>query len=103
MEAKKVKAFFRDQVDTGRKVICVFGENVSEEQMKDVVMEYLRANEYDDIDDYATFHTAEEIEEASENIINGGVLDCDMDRYWIDDVEMYVKSNKSKDYGKEIF
>lgn len=90
MEKKKVKALFRDQVDTYRKVVCVFGSEVSEEQMKEVVMEYLKENEYDDIDDFATFHTAEEIEEAAENIVNGGVLDCDMDSYWIDDVDMYV-------------
>ena len=70
--------------------VCVFGENISEEQIKEVVMEYLRENEYDDTDDSASLHTAEEIEEAAEMIVNGGTLDCDMDCYWIDDVDMYV-------------
>ena len=73
-----------------RKVVCIFGENVSEEQMKEVVMEYLKENEYDDIDDSAPLHTAEEIEEATEMIIDGKVFDCDMDFYWIDDVDIYV-------------
>lgn len=90
MDKKKVKAFFRTQIDSHRKVVCVFGENVSEEQRKEVVMEYLKENEYDDIDDGATLHTAEEIEAAADMIIKGGVFDCDMDCYWIDDVEMYV-------------
>lgn len=90
MKEKQVKAFFRDQVDTHRKVVCVFGENVTKEQMKSVVMDYLRKNEYDDIDDGAPLHTEEELEETTDTIINGGVFDCDMDVYWIDDVEMYV-------------
>lgn len=90
MEKKKVKAFFINQIDAYRRVVCVFGESISDEQMKEVIMEYLRENEYDDIDDMAPLHTSEEIEEASENIINGGTLDCDMDCYWIDDLEMYV-------------
>ena len=90
MEKKKVKAFFRNQIDLYRRVVCVFDSNVSEEQMKEVVMEYLRENEYDDTDDSASLHTAEEIEEAAEMIVNGGTLDCDMDCYWIDDVDMYV-------------
>ena len=90
MEKKKVKAFFRTQIDSHRKVVCVFGENVSEEQMKEVVMEYLRENEYDDTDDSAPLHTAKEIEGAAEMIVKGGTLDCDMDCYWIDDIDMYV-------------
>lgn len=90
MEKKKVKAFLRNQIDSHRKVVCVFDSSVSEEQMKEVVMEYLRENEYDDTDDSALLHTAEEIEEAAEMIVNGGTLDCDMDCYWIDDVDMYV-------------
>ena len=90
MEERKVKVFFNDQVDTHRKVICVFGDNVSDEQMKEVVSEHLREYEYDDVDDFAPLHTAEEIEETAENIINGGVFDCDMDRYFIYEVVMYV-------------
>lgn len=90
MEKRKVKAFFNDQVDTHRKVICVFGENVSEEQMKEAVSEYLREYEYDDVDDLAPLHTAEEIEETVAVIINGGVFDCDMDRYFMDEIVMYV-------------
>lgn len=87
-----VKAFFNDQVDTHRKTICVFDKNVSEEEMKNIIMEYLREHEYDDIDEFASLHTAEEIEETAENIINGEVFDCYMDRYFIDDVEMYYNS-----------
>lgn len=90
MKERKVKAFFNDQVDTHRKVICVFGDNVSEEQMKEVVSEYLLEHEYDDVDDLASLHTAEEIEETVGIIINGGVFDCDMDRYFMDEVVMYI-------------
>jgi len=72
MEKKKVKAFFRNQIDSHRKVVCVFDSNVSEEQMKEVVIEYLRENEYDDSDDSAPLHTAEELEAAAEMIVNGG-------------------------------
>jgi hypothetical protein len=90
MEKRKVKAFFNDQVDTHRKVICVFSDNVLEEQMKEVVADYLREHEYDDEDDSAPLHTWEEIEETVENIVNGGVFDCDMDRYFMDEVVMIV-------------
>lgn len=90
MEKRKVKAFFNDQVDTHRKVICVFSDNVSDEQIKEVVSDYLREHEYDDEDDFASLHTWDEIEETAENIINGGVFDCYMDRYFIDEIVMYV-------------
>ena len=87
-----VKAFFYDLIEASRKVICVFDKDVTEDEMKDIIMEHLRENEYDDIDDMAPLHTAEEIEETAENIINGGVFDCDMAKYFIDDVEMYYKN-----------
>lgn len=90
MEGRKVKAFFNDQVDTHRKVICVFGDSVSEEKIEEVVSEYLLEYEYDDVDDSAPLHTAEEIEEAVGIIFNGGVFDCGMDRYFMDEVVMYV-------------
>jgi predicted Rossmann-fold nucleotide-binding protein len=86
-----VKAFFNDQVDTHRKVICVFDENVTEEDMRNIIREHLREEEYDDIDDSAPLHTAEEIEDEVDRIMNGGLSDFDMDRYFIDDVEMYVQ------------
>lgn len=86
-----VKAFFNDQVDTYRKVICVFREDVTEEDMRSVIREHLKEEEYDDTDDSAPFHTAEEIENAVDSIMNGGLVDLDMDRYFIDDVEMYVQ------------
>lgn len=86
-----VKAFFNDQVDTHRKVICVFREDVTEEDMRSVIREHLREEEYDDIDDSAPFHTAEEIENAVNSIMNGGLVDLLWDRYFIDDVEMYVQ------------
>ena len=87
-----VKAFFDSQIDTNRKVICVFDKNVTEDEMKDVIMEYLKEYEYDDEDDMATLHTAEEIEEVADKIIEGGIFDTDMDIYYIDDVEMYCIS-----------
>ena len=90
MEEKKVKAFFNDQVDMHRKVICVFGESITEGQMKKVISDYLRAHEYDVLDDFAPLRTEEEVEIAAGNIINGLVIDCDMDRYFIDEVVMYV-------------
>ena len=86
-----VNVFFNDQVDTHRKVICVFHENVTEEDMRNVIREHLREEEYDDIDDSAPLHTAEEIEDAVDRIINGGISDFGMDRYFIDDFEMYVQ------------
>lgn len=82
-----VNVFFNDQVDTHRKVICVFHENVTEEDMRNVIREHLREEEYDDIDDY----TEEEIEKEVDRIINGGISDFGMDRYFIDDFEMYVQ------------
>lgn len=87
----KVKAFFNDQVDTHRKVICVFDKNVTEEDMRNVIREHLREEEYDDIDDSAPLHTSEEIEDEVDRIMNGGLSDFDMDRYFIDDVEMYIQ------------
>jgi hypothetical protein len=86
-----VKAFFNDQVDTHRKVICVFREDVTEEDMRSVIREHLKEEQYDDIDDSAPLHTAEEIEDEVDRIMNGGLSDFDMDRYFIDDVEMYVQ------------
>ena len=85
-----VNAFFIDKVISRRKVICVFDKNVSREEMKQIIMEYLKENEYDDIDDSAPLHTAEELEEAAERIVNGGVF-SHMASYFIDDVEMYVQ------------
>ena len=90
MRTEMARGFFRDQVDTYRRVVCVFGENVLNEEMKKVIVDCLKEWEYDDMDDCATFHTYEEIEEAAQRIIDGDVLDCDMDTYWIDEVEMYV-------------
>lgn len=86
-----VKAFFNDQVDTHRKVICVFREDVTEEDMRSVIREHLKEEQYDEIDDLAPLHTAEEIEDEVDRIMNGGLSDFDMDRYFIDDVEMYVQ------------
>lgn len=86
-----VKAFFNDQVDTHRKVICVFREDVTEEDMRNIIREHLKEEQYDEIDDLAPLHTAEEIEDEVDRIMNGGLSDFDMDRYFIDDVEMYVQ------------
>jgi hypothetical protein len=86
-----VKAFFNDQIDAHRKVICVFREDVTEEDMRSVIREHLKEEQYDDIDDSAPLHTAEEIEDEVDRIMNGGLSDFDMDRYFIDDVEMYVQ------------
>ena len=86
-----VKAFFNDQVDTHRKVICVFREDVTEEDMRSVIREHLKEEQYDEIDDLAPLHTSEEIEDEVDRIMNGGLSDFDMDRYFIDDVEMYVQ------------
>lgn len=88
-----VKAFFNDQVDTHRKVICVFREDVTEEDMRNVIREHLKKEaEYNDIEfDSTPFYTAEEIEDEVDRIMNGGLSDFDMDRYFIDDVEMYVQ------------
>lgn len=86
-----VNAFFIDKIISRRKVICVFDKNVSKEEMKQIIMEYLKENEYDDIDDSAPLHTAEEIEEAAERIVNGGIFSHISDSYYIDDVEMYVQ------------
>ena len=88
-----VKAFFNDQVDTHRKVICVFREDVTEEDMRNVIREHLKKEvEYNDIDfDSEPFYTAEEIEDEVDRIMNGGLSNFDMDRYFIDDVEMYVQ------------
>ena len=93
MELSKiiVNAFFMDKIISRRKVICVFDKNVSKEEMKQIIMEYLKENEYDDIDDSAKLHTAEELEEAAERIVNGGIF-ARMDSYYIDDVEMYVQN-----------
>ena len=37
-----VKAFFNDQIEASRKVICVFDKDVTEDEMKDIIMEHLR-------------------------------------------------------------
>jgi hypothetical protein len=83
-----VKALFND---TYKKVICVFREDVTEEDMRNIIREHLKEEQYDDIDDLAPLHTAEEIEDEVDRIMNGGLSDFDMDRYFIDDVEMYVQ------------
>lgn len=57
MEKKRVKAFFRDQIDNRLKVVCVFGSEMTKEQMSEVVMEYLKDNEYDEADEEAPIHT----------------------------------------------
>ena len=65
-----VKAFFNDQVDTHRKVICVFREDVTEEDMRSVIREHLREEECDFLCD-----SDEEFENAVDRIMNGGLLD----------------------------
>lgn len=90
MEKKRAKAFFRDQIDNRLKVVCVFEPKITKEQMNKVVMEYLKDNEYDETDEDAPIHTEEDLEVATDMIVNGEVLDCCMDYYWIDYVDMYV-------------
>jgi 23S rRNA U2552 (ribose-2'-O)-methylase RlmE/FtsJ len=83
-----VKALFND---TYKKVICVFREDVTEEDMRSVIREHLKEEQYDDIYDSAPLHTEEEIEDAVNIIMDGGSLDLCTDRYFIDDVELYAQ------------
>lgn len=92
MEKKTCNVFFKDEIDNRTKVVCVFDANVSDEDMIEAISKYLEENELDDEDDYAPIATKEDCDEEAYNIVKGGMLDLDYDRYWIEkDITLFSR------------
>lgn len=84
--------FYKDSVDTNRKAICVFNkDSVSKKDMINIIAKYLQEEEMDDDDDFAPLQSVEDCLEEAENIVNGGLLDLDMDSYFIDEEVVYYQ------------
>ena len=82
--------FYRSSVDTNRKAIMVFDYNLEKSDIINEIAKYLEEEEMDD-DEYSPLQTKEDCKEAAENIVNGGLLDLDMDCYFIDEDVTFFK------------
>lgn len=93
MIEKTCNVFFKDEVDNRTKVVCVFDANASDEDMIKVISEHLEENEMDEEDnEYATIVSKEDCVNEAYKIVNGEMLDLDLDRYWLEkNIPMYIK------------
>ena len=82
------KVFYRHSVDTDTKALMVFDFNLEDKDVIQKIAEYLEDEEMDD-DEYSTLQTKEDCLEEATNIVNGGLLDLDMDRYFIKEVDFF--------------
>ena len=85
MNEKTCNIFFKDEVDNRTKVVCVFDSNVSDEEMIEVVSKYFEENEMNEEDEYAPIQSKIDCDTYARNIVlNLGIADFDLDRYWIE-------------------
>lgn len=92
MIVKTCNVFFKDEVDNRTKVVCVFDANASDEDMIKVISEHLEENEMNEDDEYATIVSKEDCYNEAYKIVNGEMLDLDLDRYWLEkNVTMHIK------------
>ena len=85
MNEKTCNIFFKDEVDNRTKVVCVFDSNVSDEEMIEVVSKYFEENEMNEEDEYAPIQSKIDCDTYARNIVlNLGMADFDLDRYWIE-------------------
>lgn len=82
------KVFYCDSVDSRCKAIMVFDSNLEDKDVIQKIAEYLENEEMDD-DEYSTIQTKEDCLEEATNIVNGGLLDLDWDRYFIEEVNFF--------------
>ena len=82
------KVFYRDSVDSRCKAIMVFDFNLEDKDVIQKIAEYLENEEMGD-DEYSTIQTKEDCLEEATNIVNGGLLDLDLDNYFIEEVDLF--------------
>lgn len=82
------KVFYRDSVDSRCKAIMVFDSNLEDKDVIQKIAEYLENEEMGD-DEYSTIQTKEDCLEEATNIVNGGLLDLDLDKYFIEEVDFF--------------
>lgn len=83
------KVFYRHSVDTDTKALMVFDSNLEDKDVIEKIAEYLEDEEMYEDDEYCILQTKEDCLEAATNIVNGGLLDLDMDRYFINEVDFF--------------
>ena len=88
MIEKICKIFYCDSIDSKRKAIMVFDFNLEDKDVIKKIAEYLEDEEMDD-DEYCTLQTKENCLEAATNIVNGGLLDLDFYKYFIEEVDLF--------------
>lgn len=82
------KVFYRNSVDSRCKAIMVFDSNLEDKDVIQKIAEYLENEEMGD-DEYSTIQTKEDCLEEATNIVNGGLLDLDLDKYFIEEVDFF--------------
>ena len=82
------KVFYRDSVESTCKAVMVFDFNLEDKDVIKKIAEYLEDEEMDD-DEYCTLQTKEDCIEAATNIVNGDLLDLDLDKYYIEEVDLF--------------
>lgn len=82
------KVFYRNSVDSRCKAIMVFDFNLEDKDVIQKIAEYLEKEEMGD-DEYSTIQTKEDCLEEATNIVNGGLLDLDLDKYFIEEVDFF--------------
>lgn len=82
------KVFYCDLVDSRCKAIMVFDSNLEDKYVIQKIAEYLENEEMDD-NEYSTLQTKEDCLEEATNIVNGGLLDLDLDKYFIEEVDFF--------------
>ena len=83
------KVFYRHSVDTDTKALMVFDFNLEDKDVIQKIAEYLEKEEMDANDEYCVLQTKEDCLEEATNIVNGGLLDLDMDRYFINEIDFF--------------
>lgn len=82
------KVLYRDSVDSRCKAIMIFDFNLEDKDVIQKIAEYLENEEMDD-NEYSTLQTKEDCLEEATNIVNGGLLDLDLDKYFIEEADFF--------------
>jgi hypothetical protein len=90
MKKQTCNVFFKDEIDNGTKVICVFNANASDEDMTEIISKYLENDEMDE-NEYSPIQSKSDCDTYAQSIVKGKMLDLDYSRYWVEkDITLFA-------------
>ena len=82
------KVFYRDSAESKRKAIMVFDFNLEDKDVIKKIAEYLEDEEMS-IEEYSELQTKEDCIKAATNIVNDEILDLGIDKYYIEEIDLF--------------